>query len=504
MFQNALVSVSEKKGLIEFLKPLYQNGLRIVSTGGTAQYLKDNGMSVVDISEQTGFPEVMGGRVKTLHPHVHMAILSRPDHPEDAELLKKSGLAPFDLVICNLYPFEAAVENKLQGAELIEKIDIGGPTVLRAAAKNFSQVTVVCDPLDYVWIGEKKQTSIEERKHLAAKVFAHVSSYDSLVASELGNGWGPQFSMGGHKVLELRYGENPHQSAAWYRILADQKGLHTAEILQGKVLSYNNLLDLEAASALVQTFMEPGAVAVKHNNPCGASIATNLSRAVEQTLKADPISVFGGIFAVNREIGHLEAEMLQSIFLECIVAPSFTKEALEIFAKKKNLRILKWKTLAEPQMRFEMKTVAGGFLLQQKDSISSQQIEKWKFLKQKPSNEILQDLQFGEKVCATLKSNAIALVKNGQTVGLGMGQVNRVDAVKQAIERMHSHFGKLDQVVLASDAFFPFPDSIEIAAKAGVSWILQPGGSLKDEEVFAAADKLGLNMVVTGTRHFKH
>jgi phosphoribosylaminoimidazolecarboxamide formyltransferase/IMP cyclohydrolase len=504
MFQNALVSVSEKKGLIEFLKPLYQKGLRIVSTGGTAQFLKDHGISVVDVSEQTGFPEVMGGRVKTLHPHVHMSILSRPDHPEDFELLKKTGLAPFDLVVCNLYPFEAAVEKNLQGSELIEKIDIGGPTVLRAAAKNFAQVTVVCDPHDYEWISMKKEVSLEDRKKLAAKVFAHVSSYDSLVASELGNGWGPQFSIGGHKVMELRYGENPHQSAAWYRILADQKGLHTAEVLQGKVLSYNNLLDLEAASSLVQNFAEPAAVAVKHNNPCGVSTAAKLPQAVEQALKADPVSVFGGIFAVNREIGKTEAEMLHSIFLECIVATSFTHEAMEIFAKKKNLRILKWKSLAEPQMRFEMKTVAGGFLLQEKDSLGAANVAQWKFLRQMPSDAVMKDLQFAEKVCASLKSNAIALVKNGQTVGLGMGQVNRVDAVKQAIERMKTHFGNLHEVVMASDAFFPFADSIEIAAQAGVSWILQPGGSMKDEEVFAAANKLGLNMVVTGTRHFKH
>ncbi len=503
MFQNALVSVSEKKGLVEFLKPLYQKGMRIVSTGGTAQHLKDNGIQIVDISEQTGFPEVMGGRVKTLHPNVHMPILSRQDHPEDFELLKKSGLAPFDLVICNLYPFEAAVEKKLQGAELIEKIDIGGPTVLRAAAKNFSQVTVVCDPHDYEWIAEKKEMTLEDRKKLASKVFAHVSSYDSLVAAELGNGWGEQFSLGGHKVMELRYGENPHQQAAWYRVLADQKGLHTAEVLQGKVLSYNNLLDLEAASSLVQTFTEPAAVAVKHNNPCGASVASQLSVAVEQTLKADPVSVFGGIIAVNREIGKAEAEMLQGIFLECVVAPSYSTEALEIFAKKKNLRILKWKSLGQEQMRFEMKTIAGGFLLQQKDSVASD-ISSWKFLGEKPSDSVLKDLQFGEKVCATLKSNAIALVKNGQTVGLGMGQVNRVDAVKQAIERMKTHFGNLSQVILASDAFFPFPDSIEVAAKAGVSWVLQPGGSMKDEDVFAAAKGLGVNMAITGVRHFKH
>jgi len=503
MFKNALVSVSDKTGLIEFLKPLHQQGLRIVSTGGTAQYLKENGISVVDVSEQTGFPEVMGGRVKTLHPHIHMALLSRATHPEDFELLKERGLAPFDLVICNLYPFEQAVEKKYQGAELIEKIDIGGPTVLRASAKNFSQVTVLCDPTDYTSVLAKGECTLEDRRKFASKVFAHCSAYDSLVASELGNGWGENFSLGGHKVMDLRYGENPHQSASWYRMLANQKGLHSAEIIQGKTLSYNNLLDLDAACSLVQMFTEPAAVAVKHNNPCGAAISSDLVQAVEKALKADPVSVFGGIIATNREIGKDSAEALHSLFLECVVAPSFSAEALEIFAKKKNLRILRWKGLSEKQSAFEMKTVAGGFLLQSKDQIS-EDTSQWKSIGQKPTGDILKDLNFAERVCSSLKSNAIALVKNGQTVGLGMGQVNRVDAVKQAIERMKSHFGNLQDVVLASDAFFPFPDSVEIAAQAGVKWILQPGGSLKDEEVIAKVQALQMNMVLTGQRHFKH
>ncbi len=503
MFKNALVSVSDKTGLAEFLLPLYQKGLRIVSTGGTAQFLKDKGMTVIDISEQTGFPEVMGGRVKTLHPNVHMAILSRPSHPEDYQLLKDKGLAPFDLVICNLYPFEEAVEKKYQGAELIEKIDIGGPTVLRASAKNFEQVTVLCDPTDYSWVAQKGETTIEDRQKLAAKVFAHTSTYDSLVASQLGNGWGSEFALGGHKVMDLRYGENPQQNATWYRNLADQKGLHSAEILQGKTLSYNNILDLDAASTLVQMCKEPAAVAVKHNNPCGAAVDSDFDSALEKALKADPVSVFGGIVACNREIGKKAAEQLQSLFLECIVAPSFTAGALEIFSKKKNLRILRWPHLAEPQMNFEMKTVAGGFLLQAKDQFAND-TSQWKIIGEKPNEQILRDLQFGEKVVACLKSNAIALVAGGQTLGLGMGQVNRVDAVKQAIERMKTHFGTAQDVVLASDAFFPFADSIELAAQAGIKWILQPGGSLKDEEVISAAQKLKLNMVLTGQRHFKH
>lgn len=503
MFKNALVSVSDKTGLIEFLQPLVKKGLRLVSTGGTAQYLKDHGFQVVDISEQTGFPEVMGGRVKTLHPHVHMALLSRPTHPEDFDLLKERGLQPFDLLICNLYPFEQAVEKKSQGAELIEKIDIGGPSMLRAAAKNFEQMTVLCNPADYSWVAEKSELKLADRQKLAAKVFAHTSAYDSLVASQLGNEWGDEFSIGGHKVMDLRYGENPQQSATWYRNLADRKGLHSAEIIQGKTLSYNNILDLDAAAILVQSFQNPAAVAVKHNNPCGAAVDSHIEAALEKALKADPVSVFGGIIACNREINKSCAELLQSLFLECIVAPSYSTEALEIFAKKKNLRILKWTHLSESQTSFEMKTVAGGFLLQTKDVISSDS-SAWKFLGEKPDDSIFRDLQFGERVVSSLKSNAIALVASGQTVGLGMGQVNRVDAVQHAIGRMKAHFGSVQNLILASDAFFPFPDSIEVAAEAGVKWILQPGGSVQDEKVMAAASRLKVNMVLTGQRHFKH
>lgn len=508
MFKNALISVSDKTGLLDFVKPLHKKGMRIVSTGGTAQYLKDNQIQVVDVSEQTGFPEVMGGRVKTLHPNVHMPILSRQNHPEDFELLKSKGLEPFDLVICNLYPFENAVLANVSGEDLIEKIDIGGPTVLRASAKNFSQVTVVCDPSDYSWILEKEKLELADRKKLAAKVFAHCSSYDSLVARELGAGWGTEFSLGGHKVMDLRYGENPQQSASWYRLMADSSGLHSAEIIQGKALSYNNILDLDAASglvqSLVQSFLDQAiVVAVKHNNPCGVGISKNSSEAMNKALKADPISVFGGIIACNRTVERTEAEVLSQLFLECIVAPDFSKEALQIFAAKKNLRILKWPYISKASAGFEAKTVNGGLLLQSKDQFPAD-VAHWVMHGGQPSSEILQDLIFAEKVCASLKSNAIALVKDGQTVGLGMGQVNRVDAVKHAIERMRTHFGLLENVVMASDAFFPFADSVQVAAEAGVKWIIQPGGSLKDAEVLTAAKDLNIKMVISGNRHFKH
>lgn len=507
MFKNALVSVSDKTGLVEFLKPLAAKGLRIVSTGGTAEHLKAAGLQITELKEQTGFPEVMGGRVKTLHPRIHMPILARDFEASDLELLKKEGLEPFDLVIVNLYPFEETLLKKdrdgLGEQDLIEKIDIGGPTLLRASAKNFSRITVVADPRDYEWISSQGQTSLEDRKKLAGKVFAHVSRYDSLISQWLGAVNGPELSFGGSKVLDLRYGENPNQKASWYSASGDRKGLHTAKILQGKALSYNNILDLEAASQLAREFDEPTAVAVKHNNPCGVGMAESLLIAVERAAAADPVSVFGGIVAVNREIDADVAELLGKIFLECVVAPKISAAALEVFAKKKNLRVLEWPDLMTCERGTEIRTLAGGFLTQTPQDLGSS-TANWKFLGEVPGDAVMKDLQFAEKVCAALKSNSIAIVKNGQTLGLGMGQVNRVEAVAHAVTRMKSHHKITNQMVLASDAFFPFPDSIEKASEAGVKWILQPGGSLRDEEVFAAARRLGVNMVLTGERHFRH
>jgi len=502
-FKNALISVSDKSGLVEFLSPYIKNGLRVVSTGGTAEHLKKNGIPVVDISEQTGFPEVMGGRVKTLHPKVHMALLARENIREDFQILKEQKIEPFDLVICNLYPFEQTVLKNASDDELIENIDIGGPSMLRGAAKNHQRVTVVCDPADYKWIAEKKEITLEDRRKLAAKVFAHVSSYDSLVAEKLGAGWGTEFSFSGRKTGELRYGENPQQNASWYAFLANQTGLHSASVLQGKALSYNNIMDLDAAAALVKEFSTPAVVAVKHNNPCGVATDADSMSALKRSLSADPVSVFGGIVALNFSVNKNHAEELSKIFLECIVAPNFDKDAVEVFSKKKNLRILHWPNILDAQKKIEIKSVNGGFLLQNPDSFSSDS-NQWMFLSEKPSLEILNDLQFAEKVCASLKSNSIAIVKNGQTLGLGMGQVNRVEAVRHAIERMNEHHPGITGTILASDAFFPFPDSIEIAARAGIKWIIQPGGSVKDEEVFAAAHSLKINLVLTGTRHFKH
>lgn len=511
MFKNALVSVSDKTGLVEFLKPYVAHGMRVVSTGGTLKHLRENGIAAVDISEQTGFPEVMDGRVKTLHPRVHMAILSRAGVAEDTALLAKEGLDPFDLVIVNLYPFEQARARGVRGHELIEFIDIGGPSLLRAAAKNHDRLAVVCQPSDYKWIAAKGELTLQDRQRLAASVFRHTSAYDDLIAKTL-NVEETEFplSLNGSCVTELRYGENPQQKAWWMREPSSSGGLHDAVVLHGKPLSYNNILDLDAACATVRLFSEPCAVAVKHNNPCGVGTASSVNAAVERAIAADPVSVFGGIIAINRVVDAAAAEAMAKIFLECIVAPGFSPEALERLKKKKDLRLLEWGALASAGggaagSSLQFRSVTGGYLVQTTDEIGEFSAD-WRVIGDEPSNEVKRDLMLAWKVCAMLKSNAIAIAADGRTLGLGMGQVNRVDAVEHAIERAKSHHASvgLGAACLASDAFFPFADSIEKAADAGIRWIIQPGGSIRDEEVFAKARERGVNLVLTGRRHFRH
>lgn len=515
LFKNALISVSDKTGLVEFLKPYVDRGMRVVSTGGTLKHLRENGIPAIEVSEQTGFPEVMDGRVKTLHPRVHMALLARATHEEDTALLKKEGLEAFDLVVVNLYPFEGAQEKHRAGRisddELIEFIDIGGPSLLRAAAKNHERLAVVCEPEDYAWIAEKKELTYADRKRLAARVFRHTSRYDDLIAKTLATPDERPHTLVGRRVGdELRYGENPQQKAWWYRSPEASSGLHEAEILHGKPLSYNNLLDLDAACGAVQDFAEPAAVAVKHNNPCGVGTADSVSDAVARAIKADPVSVFGGIVALNRTVDLVAAEEMAKIFLECIIAPAFSAEALERLKKKKDLRLLTWSALgpsretsAKNSELPQFRTIAGGFLVQTPDVVSEWSNE-WKVVGDVPSESIKRDLMLAWKVCARLKSNAIALASEGCSVGLGMGQVNRVDAVEQAITRMKKHHPSVTHAVLASDAFFPFADSIEAAHQAGIRWVIQPGGSIRDEEVIAKAKELGVNMILTGVRHFRH
>lgn len=513
MFKNALVSVADKTGLVEFLEPFVGKGLRLVSTGGTARFLREAGFEVMDVSTLTGHPEVMDGRVKTLHPRVHMSLLARLDQEEDQEELRNAGIEPFDLVVCNLYPFAATAEKYLLEQstwdELIEQIDVGGPSMLRAAAKNHKFVTVVCDPADYSKVSGPGD--LQARKNLAVKVFSHTASYDSMIASAMGGVFRKETGIMGREVPGLRYGENPHQKAAWYAE-TEYRGIHTAKIIQGKALSYNNILDLDAAvkicSTLKKSFAKKNIIAIKHNNPCGAALGNDdLSNVAKRSIASDPISVFGGIVAVSEEVDEATAKVLGEVFLECVMAPGFSEKALAVFATKKNLRVLAYPKMLEDQELREIRTVSGGFLQQYVDSNFGQSHD-WQWsnptLQKSAEKGLIEDLKFAEIMCAFLKSNAICIVKSGQVLGMGMGQVNRVDAVKQAIERMHQHHGKIDGTILASDAFFPFADSMELAAQARIGFVLQPGGSVRDAEVMQVASNNNITTVLTGIRHFKH
>lgn len=504
-FKRALVSVSDKTGLVELLRPLVSEGLQIVSTGGTAQHLRSNGIACISVSEITDFPEVMGGRVKTLHPHIHMSLLAR-DNEEDQALLESYGLKMFDLVVCNLYPFEkVSAQKDVTEEQLIEHIDIGGPTISRAAAKNFKAIVVLSDPKDYGdFLKLKDQITIEQRKKWAAKVFSQTSRYDALIAQILTQGAEKEsLSIQGQVVQTLRYGENAQQESVWYAESSQSTGLQSSQIIQGKALSYNNLLDLEAACSLLRLFKQPTVVAVKHNNPCGVASDKNPLQALKKALTSDPVSVFGAIVAINQTVDQEMAQELQELFLECVIAPALTPEAEIIFSKKKNLRVLIWKRMSEFVPTKEVRSISGGYLVQSTDQKFGN-IETWDLNGSSPSSEVKEDMAFGEKVCAFQKSNAIAIVKNQQTLGLGMGQVNRIDALEQAIQRWKKFHPEVKDPILVSDAFFPFSDSVELAHKSEIRWILQPGGSVRDEEVKKKAKELGIQLIFSGVRHFKH
>lgn len=502
MYKRALVSVSDKTGLYDFLKPLVDKGLVLVSTGGTAQYLRDNKLPVIDVSEVTQFPEVMDGRVKTLHPKIHMGLLARQDNQQDQNILKQFETEMFDLVVVNLYPFEASLKKNLPPADMIEKIDIGGPSMLRSAAKSFQRITVVCDPRDYPRVLESTDRVVLNRE-LAAKVFQHCSYYDSLIGHYLNPDLTDVFHISGKLEKELRYGENPHQKARWYSVASPSPGFQDCEIIQGKELSYNNLLDLDAALALSLEISEPNAIAVKHNNPCGAAYGNDGDDVVQRLVITDPLSIFGGIVATNCTVTQVMAEGLGKIFLECIVAPDYSPEALDLFSKKKNLRLLKYKAKTKKNPLI-IKSIIGGFLVQDQDSFPSP-MDQWKvFGPARIPEGLVADLIFGEKICGYLKSNSIALINNRMTIGLGMGQVNRVDAVEQSLGRALKHHRITDQTVLVSDAFFPFVDSIELIAKHKIKWVLQPGGSLKDDDVIKKCQELDVNLIFSGKRHFRH
>ena len=506
MYRMALVSVSDKTGLVEFLSPLVKQGLTVVSTGGTAEHLKKNGITVKHVSEVTGFPEVMDGRVRTLHPKIHMALLARTNKPEDMTLLREHNLVPYDLVIGNLYAFEKALGEGHDELELAEYIDIGGPCLLRAAAKNYNSITVISDPTDYDWISQKVQLDLSDRKKLAAKVFTHIASYDAMIGMHLGQlpGESQDFALGGSLVDTLRYGENPQQKAFWFRLKGASLGLHEAEFLHGKHLSYNNIVDLDSAAKTLQEFTEPCVVGVKHNNPCGVAIGASGIEATTRAIKADPVSIFGGIVATNVEVSLAMAQEFDKIFLECIIAPGFSKEALSVLTKKKNIRLLCWPNIKKGKAQLEVRSISGGLLVQSADEVGGWGPD-WKIIGDEPAENVKRDLLMSWKVAAHLKSNSIAICGSGQTLGLGMGQVNRVDAVAHAIERRTLHHKDFrGELVLASDAFFPFADSIERIHEAGIRWVIQPGGSVRDPEVFNKAKECGVNLIITGRRHFYH
>ena len=505
-FKNALVSVSNKEGLVDFILPLAKNGMRVISTGGTARQLKKAGVCVVEVSQQTGFAEVMDGRVKSLHPRVYMPLLARLNHSDDSKVLEAAGLSPIDLVVCNLYPFE---EKKHYGdANLVEWIDVGGPSLLRAAAKNFERVTVLCDPADYQKILDGgRMPDLEKRRQLAGKAFSLLAHYNACIAEWMqGKSWEKERDLyiKGHFFKSLRYGENPNQKASWLQI--KEKGLHQAVYLQGKELSFNNICDLDSAVSVVREFQSPCSVAIKHNNPCGVAYDNAIEKAVDLVLKADPVSVFGAVIAVNRPVSEKAAQRLCSLFLEAVIAPDYSKAALEIFkSKKKNIRIMKWPELMiQDRERLTLRCVDGGLLVQEYQNIIGNWKSDWRYTGEKPSSSVQSELLMAWIVCAHLKSNAIALVSKNHTVGLGMGQVNRIAAVDTAIQSWKKNHSHIQAPVMASDGFFPFPDSVEAAAKAGIKWIIQPGGSLKDQEVLLKAKTLSINMVFTGQRCFLH
>ena len=520
--QRALISVFDKTGVVEFAKRLAARKIEILSTGGTAKLLREAGIAVRDVSDFTGWPEMLGGRVKTLHPKVHGGLLFRRGHTEDEKQAAEYGIAPIDLVAVNLYPFEAtAAKAGLTATELIENIDIGGPTMLRSAAKNFESVTVVTDAADFERVASQiesaGETTLATRLELARKVFARTSRYDGMIATELerlsaGSGRValeakpvlPEFV---HIVLrrqqELRYGENPHQAAALY-VPAERapEGWAAAKQLQGKELSYNNLVDLEAARTLAAKFKNPAAVIIKHNNPCGAAERETLIDAYLKALACDPVSAFGGVLAFNRAVDTAAAEEVAKLFVECIAAPGFADRAREIFAARKNLRLLELPAGGlEPERELQLKRILGGMLVQQPDLGEIKDDDLRMVTKRAPTAEEIHTMRFAWKVAKHVKSNAIVFAKDGATLGVGAGQMSRVDSVRIAVMKAQS---SLAGTVVASDAFFPFADGVEEAAKAGATAVIQPGGSVRDAEVIAAADRLSLAMVFTGMRHFLH
>jgi phosphoribosylaminoimidazolecarboxamide formyltransferase/IMP cyclohydrolase len=514
--QRAILSVTDKTGLVEFARQLASLGVELISTGGTAKLLRDSGIPVKDISDLTGFPEMLDGRVKTLHPKVHGGILHRRENPAHRNAVAEHGIQPIDMVVVNLYAFEkTAAKTGVHFEELIENIDIGGPSMIRSAAKNFQDVAVVTSPSDYPALAQEMANSGGElsaatKWQLAQKAFATTAAYDSAIASTLervnangrfnlrpAEGFPHTLRMSFQKITDLRYGENPHQKAAMY-CDGSGKGVANARQLQGKELSYNNIVDLQAAWDLAQEFEEPVVAIIKHTNPCGTATGKSLVEAYKRALECDPVSAFGGVIGVNRIIDGDAAEEMAKLFLEVIAAPGFDAAAQAKFAAKKNLRLVQ---VAASDQKWVLKNVSGGMLVQDADVRPLTEADLKVVSKRPATPEEKRALLFGWKVCKHVKSNAILYVRDGQTVGVGAGQMSRVDSCK--IGAMKAQL-PLKGTVAASDAFFPFPDGVEEIAKAGSTAIIQPGGSVRDQEVIEAADRHGMAMIFTGVRHFRH
>ncbi|WP_283679633.1 bifunctional phosphoribosylaminoimidazolecarboxamide formyltransferase/IMP cyclohydrolase [Lentilactobacillus sp. Marseille-Q4993] len=509
MARRALLSVSDKSNLVDFAKQLLAQDFELVSTGGTKKALEDAGLTVTGVEEVTGFPEMLDGRVKTLHPKVHAGILAKRDVPAHMAALKENGITPIDLVVVNLYPFKQTIEKpETTEAQAIEQIDIGGPSMLRAAAKNFKDVLTVVDSADYNGVIDALTNNTDDyeyRKHLAAKVFRHTAAYDAIISNYLTEEEFPEnLTVTFEKQQSLRYGENSHQKAAFYRKAIPSKLSIIANQLHGKELSYNNIKDANAALNMVAEYDEPTVIAMKHMNPCGVGVAPTLSEAWDEAYASDPISIFGGIIALNREVDLETAEKMHKLFLEIILAPSFTDEAYDVLAKKKNLRLIQVDLSNKDKAdRFELITVSGGMLIQETDNVVDQ-IDEFKVVtKTQPTEKQLKALQFGQHVVKHVKSNAVVVTTDTKTLGIGSGQQNRIDSTKIAIDKAMPKDGYED-AILASDAFFPMDDCVEFAAKHGIKAIVQPGGSIKDQDSIDMANKFGIAMVMTGRRHFRH
>jgi len=514
---RALLSVSDKSGIVEFARALAALGVQILSTGGTAKLLEKEGIAVTEVSAYTGFPEMLDGRVKTLHPKIHAGLLARRDDPGHLAALRSAGIPPIDLLVVNLYPFQASVADPdCSFEEAIENIDIGGPTLLRAAAKNHAGVGVVVDPADYARVLEEMRSSggISEatRFALAKKVFAHTAAYDGAIANYLSSldagrrrrEYPDVLSLQFARLQDLRYGENPHQSAALYRDERPVAGsLATCRQLQGKELSYNNIADADAAWECVKSFAEPACVIVKHANPCGVATGASLAAAYEKAFKSDPVSAFGGILAFNRALDRAAAEAASQQFAEVIVAPRVEPEAQEVFAKKANVRVLEV-PLSHDVQAHDYKRVGGGLLVQTTDAKAVRRDELKVVTKKQPSESQWSDLLFAWRVAKFVKSNAIVFCRDGMTLGIGAGQMSRVDSSRLAAMKAQAAKLSLAGSVVASDAFFPFRDGLDVVAEAGAAAVIQPGGSVRDDEVIAAADERGVAMVLTGVRHFRH